>query len=181
MLLRSIWICFTGMNDYYMRHISDSICSLNPTHVAILGDIFSYQSLTDREFEYRFNRFRWIFECCTRTFFKSWLHTLSPRALPVISRGILIINVTGNHDLGYGAELSEEGLRRFERHFGPVNSAFEIEGHTFVNLNSLNLDASYALFISDPQIPFVSPLKHFFAPLSRQPANARRHSHLCIP
>jgi hypothetical protein len=63
----------------------------------------------------------------------------------VLNNGIPFINVTGNHDLGYGAELSEEGLRRFENHFGPVNSAFEIEGHSFVNLNSLNLDPSCAL------------------------------------
>jgi UDP-2,3-diacylglucosamine pyrophosphatase LpxH len=111
----------TWMNDNFMKHVVDSICALNPTHAAILGDIFSYQRLSDHEFNYRYDRFNWIFSC-------------------LISNGISIINVTGNHDLGYGSDLTEDNLRRFERYFGSVNSVFEIEGHSFVNLNGLNLD-----------------------------------------
>jgi hypothetical protein len=35
---------------------------LSPTHVFILGDLFSSQYLDDREFYKRLSRFNWIFD-----------------------------------------------------------------------------------------------------------------------
>jgi len=48
-----------------MRHVVQSICGLKPTHALLLGDIFSFQRLSDREFAHRYERFKWIFQCST--------------------------------------------------------------------------------------------------------------------
>lgn len=50
--------------------------------------------------------------------------------------------MTGNHDIGYGSEVSMFGVQRFESAFGKVNNHFEISGHLFGIVNSMNLDKS---------------------------------------
>jgi hypothetical protein len=54
-----------------------------------------------------------------------------------------MVVIPGNHDVGYGANVNEEVMVRFEKEFGPANEIFEEEGITFVVMNSQTLDASY--------------------------------------
>jgi len=111
-------------NDYYQRHIISSIVYfLRPQYVAVLGDIFSSQYISDDEFYWRVERFQWIFS-------------------DVIKANIPLINVTGNHDIGYGNEISKDRVQRWQRYFGPVNYLLPLYDHNFVVLNSLNLDSS---------------------------------------
>lgn len=50
-------------NDLYFRHISDTLLFfLAPSHVFVLGDLFSSQYISDEEFEHRVQRYRWIFK-----------------------------------------------------------------------------------------------------------------------
>ena len=110
-------------NDYYMRHVySTSIRWLQPTHEAFMGDLFSSQWILDDEFQRRVERFKWIFP---------------------IDTSILRINITGNHDVGYGSELDSNRLSRFADAFGPLNYYFEDRGHRFVILNAMVLDGTW--------------------------------------
>lgn len=61
----------------------------------------------------------------------------------MLSSGTPLVNVTGNHDVGYAAEISFDALAQFEKSFGPVNNQFIIGGHSLLNLNSLNLDSRF--------------------------------------
>lgn len=50
-------------NDAYFRHIVSNIMKyLAPTHVFVLGDLFSNQHVSDTEFANRVQRYQYIFE-----------------------------------------------------------------------------------------------------------------------
>lgn len=88
-----------------MKFIVETMVNkLEPDYTVVMGDLFSYQGTTDDEFAERAERYRWIFNAA-------------------ISRGN-IINITGNHDLGYGYELSRWHVNRFEAEFGLSNFDF---------------------------------------------------------
>lgn len=86
--------------------VENMVNRLDPDYVVVMGDLFSYQGTTDDEFAERASRYRWIFDSA-------------------ISRGN-IINITGNHDLGYGYELSRWHVDRFEAEFGQSNFDFYV-------------------------------------------------------
>jgi hypothetical protein len=146
-------------NDYYLAHIYRALhWWTQPTHVAVLGDLIGSQWVTDGEFERRGQRY-WnrVFAGGSRveediTSGKddaveikfnlddnSWTHR--------------VINIAGNHDIGYAGDVSETRIARFERIFGRANwdvrfeyprSGYETPEapptlHLIV-LNSLNLD-----------------------------------------
>lgn len=111
-------------NDFYQRHIISSLVYfLRPSYMVVLGDIFSSQTLIDSDFHWRVSRFKWIFDS-------------------VYSAGIPLINVTGNHDIGYGNEISRVVLNRWQSIFGAVNFNIILCDHSFVILNSMILDNS---------------------------------------
>ena len=112
------------LNDIYFRYIASTVARLKPTHAFILGDLFSSQYITDSEFWWRVDRFRW-----------SWkpLYEACPSS---------VINVTGNHDIGYGNYASPHVINRFEEAFGRTNIRFVTAGHMFVVVNSMVLDES---------------------------------------
>jgi len=108
-------------NDVYFRHITDSLLYfLQPSHVFVLGDLFSSQYISDEEFEHRVSRYRWIYKNVNVPFY----------------------NITGNHDIGYGGGISQHDLDRFEAAFGKVNTRFVAESHLIAIVNSMNLDKS---------------------------------------
>ena len=139
-------------NDYYLAHIYRTVSSLlEPTHVTVLGDLLGSQWISDEEFERRGERY--------------WGRVFSGarRVDDEIAEGVWmsalgedqrwkrrIINVVGNHDIGYGGDVDEHNMHRFERVFGKANfetrfslpSADDKEAPEIriVNLNSLNLD-----------------------------------------
>jgi len=145
-------------NDYYLAHIYRTLhWTLLPTHVAVLGDLIGSQWVSDEEFERRGTRY-W-----NRVFQKgrkvedevsSGIHISSLEdedAMKGWSRRI--INVAGNHDIGYAGDMTAEKIQRFERIFGKANwetsfslpldhidEALEPVELRLVVLNSLNLD-----------------------------------------
>ncbi|KAF8942130.1 hypothetical protein BGZ47_006805 [Haplosporangium gracile] len=124
-----------AFNDAYMRHIYKQMMSSSweplaylsaflsksskpytprsPTHVSILGDLFSSQWIDDAEFDVRVARYRSIFPD------------------PSLSSGTVVageesnvpvmINITGNHDIGYGYDISQDRMERWEQVFGKSN------------------------------------------------------------
>ncbi|CAG8762669.1 6809_t:CDS:2, partial [Dentiscutata heterogama] len=96
-------------NDIYIRHVYTSFVSPyslfthKPTHTIILGDLFSSQWTNDKEFKKRVERYKWIFG--------------DPRGEYTHE----LINLTGNHDIGYGSDMSRYRVDRWEREFGKTN------------------------------------------------------------
>ncbi|KAG6586725.1 Metallophosphoesterase 1 [Phytophthora cinnamomi] len=52
--------------------------------------------------------------------------------------------LVGNHDTSFGREMRIEDLKRYEVTFGAANRIDEIEGHTFVSLNTMAMDSDVA-------------------------------------
>ncbi|KAL7944223.1 hypothetical protein V8C42DRAFT_326188 [Trichoderma barbatum] len=118
-------------NDLYLAHIYRTLHWWSrPTHVSVLGDLLGSQWIEDDEFEERGRRF-W-----ERTFrggekvpddvalWPSHEYDLTGMLDGSEEEQIWtkrIINVAGNHDIGYAGDLTAERLERFERVFGKVN------------------------------------------------------------
>ena len=110
-------------NDYYLAHIYRSVYQYtSPTHVAVLGDLLGSQWIDDTEFDERASRFwsrvfrhgRRVEDAITGD---ATIETIGED--PAWSRRI--INVAGNHDIGYAGDITPERLGRFERAFGRAN------------------------------------------------------------
>lgn len=143
-------------NDYYLAHIYQTLYrELDPTHVTVLGDLLGSQWVSDEEFENRGWRF-W------KRVFKDGLR-VDDGVATGIHVGTLgqddswkrrVINVAGNHDVGYAGDLTVERVQRFEKIFGRANwetrfvlpsegadhDISALPGLRIVVLNSLNLD-----------------------------------------
>lgn len=127
-------------NDYYLAHIYRTLFWwTGPTHTTVLGDLLGSQWIDDGEFSWRGERY-W-----TRVFrggqrvddeitrngavrtndgadtgnAKQHLEPLGPDSDPAWSRRV--INIAGNHDIGYAGDVSEARMERFERVFGRAN------------------------------------------------------------
>lgn len=162
-------------NDYYLAHIYRTLHWWSrPTHVAVLGDLIGSQWVTDEEFEQRGWRY-WnrvfkggekVSDDVTTPGKKTGeqresvgkqthdLETLQRYNSPWARK---IINVAGNHDIGYAGDVSEARLERFQRVFGrpdwdvrfqhPLkdiavssNSTASTPTLHIINLNDLTLD-----------------------------------------
>lgn len=140
-------------NDFYLAHIYRTLhWWLQPTHVAVLGDLLGSQWVSDDEFQRRGARY-WnrVFRHGRRV--EDAITQTSKREVlgqdPAWSRRI--INPPGNHDIGYAGDLTRARLDRFERTFGkanwevkfqlpaPPNSTTPPELRLVI-LNSMNLD-----------------------------------------
>ena len=141
-------------NDYYLGHIYRSLhWSTHPTHVAVLGDLIGSQWVTDEEFDRRGTRYwKRVFNGGSRV-----EDELTDKARTEII-GLdkkwtdRVINVAGNHDIGYAGDITLDRLNRFEKVFGkanwetrfrlpfPAEEGQEIPELRLVVLNSLNLD-----------------------------------------
>ncbi|KAG9575821.1 hypothetical protein KCU77_g14215, partial [Aureobasidium melanogenum] len=145
-------------NDYYLAHIYRTTrWWTQPTHVSVLGDLLGSQWISNDEFDRRADRF-W-----SRVFVGAhfWKHDMPEEELedtPVwdfmdnsnASRAPALLNVAGNHDIGYAGDIDHHRIQRFERAFGQVNWRIRIPFSDLssnlttqlhlVNLNSMNLD-----------------------------------------
>lgn len=116
-------------NDLYLGHIYKTLVgALQPTHVAVMGDLLSSQWIPDESFYERVQRYK------ERIF--------RPELLPP---GTDMINITGNHDIGYAGEVTPERVARYEHAFGQLNfikyyGEEEKNKYRIVVLNSLVLD-----------------------------------------
>ncbi|RMZ77768.1 hypothetical protein DV737_g4189, partial [Chaetothyriales sp. CBS 132003] len=112
-------------NDYYLAHIFRTLkWWAKPTHVTVLGDLIGSQWVSDDEFEWRAWRF-WnrVFGGGERVDDAVVDAALAGHSLPMDDEAWSgrIINIAGNHDIGYAGDVSRARLDRFERLFGPAN------------------------------------------------------------
>ncbi|CAH0027697.1 unnamed protein product [Clonostachys rhizophaga] len=124
-------------NDFYLAHIYRTVhWWTKPTHVTVLGDLLGSQWIDDNEFEQRGDRF-WnrafkggqrlpdeIAQWPNREYNISGRLDGSPEQDVWINR---ILNVAGNHDIGYAGDLTEERMERFQRVFGKANYELRFE------------------------------------------------------
>jgi hypothetical protein len=116
-------------NDFYLAQIYHTLdWWLEPTHVTVLGDLLGSQWIHDEEFASRSSRF-WqrVFSGAE----KVPDERIDPRRSEGYSRRreVLgdkswrrwLINIPGNHDIGYAGDINEERMERFEREFGPAH------------------------------------------------------------
>ncbi|KAK3952537.1 hypothetical protein QBC32DRAFT_341000 [Pseudoneurospora amorphoporcata] len=127
-------------NDYYLAHIYRTLHWWSrPTHVTVLGDLLGSQWVTDDEFYWRAHRF-W------NRVFKGGQHVPDDVAMFPADEydltGYLstsgpsndsevwtkrIINVAGNHDIGYAGDINTNLTGRFEDAFGRINYELRFE------------------------------------------------------
>ncbi|KAL5003844.1 hypothetical protein BDV10DRAFT_4241 [Aspergillus recurvatus] len=170
-------------NDYYLAHIYRTLhWWTRPTHVAVLGDLVGSQWVTDEEFQRRGNRYwRRVFKggkrVCdeiTRTGEKGYFESGSDKEkaeelLPSSpSWAHRIINIVGNHDVGYSGDASEWRISRFEEVFGRANWDIRFQHPPIgnltpslhlINLNSLTLDGpAYSQDIQSQGYAYINSL-----------------------
>lgn len=110
-------------NDYYLAHIYRTLhWWTSPTHVAVLGDLLGSQWIDEDDFSRRSWRY-WnrVFRHGSKVedSITSSFGTEVLGADELWSRRV--INIAGNHDIGYAGDIDRDLLNRFEREFGPVN------------------------------------------------------------
>ncbi|KAJ4419577.1 hypothetical protein N0V82_004880 [Gnomoniopsis sp. IMI 355080] len=129
-------------NDFYLAHMFRAVHWWTvPTHVAVLGDLVGSQWISDEEFDRRSRRY-WH-----RAFKGGERVPDDVAAWPAVTydpAGELgtklyddvwqrrILNVAGNHDIGYAGDLTNERMDRFERVFGKANYELRFELPTSV-------------------------------------------------
>ena len=145
-------------NDYYLAHIYRTLHRhTRPTHVTVLGDLLGSQWIDDEEFERRGWRF---WHRVVRHGRKVEEHIMNQPTQEILGKDLdwarRVINVAGNHDVGYAGDLTAKRMERFDRIFGKANweitfqlapqNSSSCEGsesvpelHIIV-LNSMNLD-----------------------------------------
>jgi hypothetical protein len=141
-------------NDYYLAHIYRTLHRhADPTHVTVLGDLLGSQWIDDEEFEDRAWRF---WQRVVRHGKRVGDEITGQPTQEILGTDEewerRVINVVGNHDVGYAGDMTEERIERFERNFGKVNweIVFQLpsQNYTFeqipelriIVLNSMNLD-----------------------------------------
>ena len=141
-------------NDFYLAHQHRTLkWWLRPTHTAVLGDLLGSQWIDDPEFESRADRF-W------NRVFRGGLRVEDAAADPPGQLRLKpgdwnehVINVPGNHDVGYAGDITPMRMYRYERAFGRTNwdvifdvPSKQLDGSSeethirMVTLNSMNLD-----------------------------------------
>lgn len=173
-------------NDLYLAHIYRTLrWFTQPSHTAVLGDLLGSQWIDDAEFESRGSRY-W-----GRVF--SGGHKVEEditRGGVVTQLGLKetdeqwknrVINVVGNHDIGYAGDITVKQVQRFERVFGKVNwetrFALPVQGSEWkgrsppelrlVVLNSLNIDSPAGdLGMQTETFKFMSDVEQAWRPMN---------------
>ncbi|KAK9454472.1 Metallo-dependent phosphatase-like protein [Dipodascopsis uninucleata] len=131
-------------NDYYLGNIYKTLDRwTTPSIVFVLGDLFSSQWIDDREFDNRVRRYK------TRIFRSGLNNNVEQGQLSHQNavdrhsiRNAKIINLAGNHDIGYAHEVTTDRALRFEKAMGPLNEVFEHDNIRYVVLNSMSIDGA---------------------------------------
>ena len=112
-------------NDYYLAHIYRTLhWWTKPTHVTVLGDLIGSQWVDDEEFEWRGWRFWNRVMHHGAKVPKEWTERhygdrMAKLDDPAWKRRV--INIAGNHDIGYAGDISRHRMARFESVFGKAD------------------------------------------------------------
>ncbi|KAI3396550.1 hypothetical protein diail_12074 [Diaporthe ilicicola] len=129
-------------NDFYLAHMYRTLNWWTvPTHTTVLGDLVGSQWISDAEFNWRGWRY-WnrAFSGGQRVPDESATWPAEEYELAgYLGKSVYnetwqrrMINVAGNHDIGYAGDLNNERMDRFERVFGKANYELRFELPTSV-------------------------------------------------
>ncbi|EPX73804.1 phosphoprotein phosphatase [Schizosaccharomyces octosporus yFS286] len=126
-------------NDLYLRHLVQTNKFWGkPDAMVLLGDLVSFQNLDVNEFKNRAERLKRITGAAD---FNST--GVVKEATPQVNE-IPVWAIPGNHDIGYGNELSDSQTEKWISSFGLMNWATKtsVAGHPvrILGINSLALD-----------------------------------------
>lgn len=124
-------------NDFYLAHMFRALHWWTvPTHVTVLGDLVGSQWISDDEFTRRGDRF-WqrAFRGGERVpddlaIWPAETYDTAGDLGTAIHNATWarrLLNVAGNHDVGYAGDLTTERMARFERVFGKANYELRFE------------------------------------------------------
>ncbi|WYZ44657.1 hypothetical protein EsH8_VII_001093 [Colletotrichum jinshuiense] len=125
-------------NDFYLAHIYRTVhWWTRPTHVTVLGDLLGSQWIGIEEFRRRGRRY-WnrVVRGAERVpdevaAFPAMEYDLSDylqaSGEPSTKWSRRVINVAGNHDIGYAGDINQDRFGRFERVFGKANYELRFE------------------------------------------------------
>ncbi|KAF4783820.1 hypothetical protein HER10_EVM0000591 [Colletotrichum scovillei] len=125
-------------NDFYLAHIFRTVhWWTRPTHVTVLGDLLGSQWIGIEEFRRRGRRY-WdrVVRGAERVpdeaaVFPAMEYDLtdylSVSGEPSAVWPRRVINVAGNHDIGYAGDINQDRFGRFERLFGKANYELRFE------------------------------------------------------
>lgn len=125
-------------NDFYLAHIYRTVhWWTRPTHVTVLGDLLGSQWIGTEEFRRRARRY-WdrVVRGAERVPDEAAAYPameydltdyLSPSGEPSPEWPRRVINVAGNHDIGYAGDINQDRFGRFERLFGKANYELRFE------------------------------------------------------
>ncbi|EPY51454.1 phosphoprotein phosphatase [Schizosaccharomyces cryophilus OY26] len=125
-------------NDLYLRHLVQTNKFWGkPDAMVLLGDLVSFQHLDVTEFQNRIERLKRITGAATFNINEAAVSSPQVNEIPVWT-------VPGNHDVGYGYELSEAQTQKWNSSFGPLNwvTKVSVAGSPvrILGINSLALD-----------------------------------------
>lgn len=114
-------------NDFYLAHIYRTLnWWTKPSHITVLGDLIGSQWVKDDEFDRRGWRY-WNRVMAGGVRVEDSVTILEDQTQEQLfditdpSWKKRIINIAGNHDIGYAGDISESRMARFERVFGAAN------------------------------------------------------------
>lgn len=141
-------------NDFYLAHIYRTVhWWTRPTHITVLGDLMGSQWVNDGEFDRRANRYwKRVFRGAERIPDELAAYPADEYDLSgYLSQGGTntseaawtrrIINVAGNHDIGYAGDITTNLTERFEKAFGKVN--YELRFELVLSNQSLQTHSLY--------------------------------------
>ena len=125
------------LNDYSMSVVYKlAFYQYVPDYIVILGDLFSLQHTIDEEFYWRLERYKNMFPIYSEHFY----------------------NLSGNHDIGYGMDMREWMVKRFERSFGKTNFVINTTEYELIFINSMALDGTFESSIHDKTWRFIQDI-----------------------
>ncbi|KAH8681828.1 hypothetical protein BX600DRAFT_478845 [Xylariales sp. PMI_506] len=157
-------------NDFYLAHIYRTLnWWTKPSHITVLGDLLGSQWISDEEFERRSWRF-W-----NRAFYGAERVPDELATYPASEYDVTgtlgddnspngtawrrrLINIAGNHDIGYAGDLTMERLERFERDFGLAAYELRFELPILdpaVNASIMNPDTNPDSLLLSPELRIV--------------------------
>ncbi|QPG77156.1 hypothetical protein FOA43_004561 [Brettanomyces nanus] len=176
----ALWLSTFTVDNYIYKNYWQLVDTLKPDAVVFLGDLLDNgRESSDVYYEYEFRRFN---------------RTFQPELLR--KRGIeVVLNIPGNHDIGFGNGVTKPSLDRFEKHFGKTNQVISRAGHQFVMLDAISLSntryeavsAESKVFLRQLHDDVSHPPRILFnhVPLYRDPKEATcgpfRESEKCLP
>ena len=123
------WVDIWG-NDLYLAHVFRTMYwYIKPSHTVVLGDLLSSHWIQSEEFHRRAGRF-WnlIFrgmEKVTEEDVARNEEVVGKSVWGVKDTGVnwakKVMNIVGNHDIGYAGDINRERVDRFEDRFGKLN------------------------------------------------------------